>query len=284
MTIASLHFDIVSLNRTGLGDYVTLFNYMKKQTSPKGIIFLQETHSIKLKHKIEGLWNKQFGSGKGSTKFSHGKSDARGVLIAFHKSLKYKIIEKHIDSNGRFVVLNSLIDSDPIILANYYTPCKEPDQLKILEELNRIFDQLQVKEDTQFIWGGYFNVVFDTVLDADGGSPKLKLKSVSKLLSIMLENDLCDIYRVRNPDTVRFTWHRKTSFKQRRLDLFLISDSLQENIELVDIIPSVESDHSVVKIKLCSSKENARGPSHWKLNNSLVNDRQFVDLLRAEIP
>ena len=34
---------------------------------------------------------------------------------------------------------------------NYYAPCEEPDQLKILDELNRIFDQLQVKEDTQFI-------------------------------------------------------------------------------------------------------------------------------------
>ena len=84
-----------------------------------------------------------------------------------------------------------------------------------------------------------------------------------------LENDLCDIYTVRNPDTVRITWHRKTPFKQRRLDLFLISDSLQENTELVDIIPSVQSDHSVFKLKF---------------NNSLVNDRQFVDLLRAEIP
>ena len=89
----------------------------------------------------------------------------------------------------------------------------------------------------------------------------------------MSENDLCDIYRVRNPDTVLFTCHRKTPFKRRRLDLFLISDSLQENIVLVDIIPSVQSDHSVVKIKLRSSKENARGPSHWKFNNSLVNDR-----------
>ena len=56
----------------------------------------------------------------------------------------------------------------------------------------------------------------------------------------MSENDLCDIYRVRNPDTVHFTWRRKTPFKQRRLDLFLISDSLQENIELV-ILATLES-------------------------------------------
>ena len=71
--MASLDFDIVSLNTAGLGDYVKCrktFNYLKKQTSPKGIIFLQETHSV---NKVEGLWTKQFGCGKGSIIFSHGK-------------------------------------------------------------------------------------------------------------------------------------------------------------------------------------------------------------------
>ena len=71
--MAGLDFDIVSLNTAGLGDYFKrreVFNYMKKQTSPKGIIFLQETHNI---NKIEGLWTKQFGCCKGSIIFSHGK-------------------------------------------------------------------------------------------------------------------------------------------------------------------------------------------------------------------
>ena len=34
---------------------------------------------------------------------------------------------------------------------------------------------------------------FDVDLDADGGSPKLKVKSLSKVLSMMSENDPCDI-------------------------------------------------------------------------------------------
>ena len=122
------------------------------------------------------------------------------------------------------------------------------------------------------------------MLDADGDSPKLKLKAVSKRLSVMSENDLCDIYRVAIQIRCALLAVEKTPFRQRRLDLFLISDSLQENIELVDIIPSVQSDHSVFKMKLCSSKENARGPTYWKFNNSFLNDRQFIDLLRSEIP
>ena len=101
--MASLDFNIVSLNTAGLGDYVKhrkVFNYIKKQTSPKGIILLRETQSV---NKIEGLWTKQFGRGKESIIFSHGKSDARGVLIAFRKGLKYRIIEKRIDSLAQII-------------------------------------------------------------------------------------------------------------------------------------------------------------------------------------
>ena len=101
--MASLDFNIVSLNTAGLDGYVKcrkVFNYVKKQMSLKGIIFLQETHII---NKIEGLWTKQFRCGKGSIMFSHGKSDVRGALIAFREGLKYKIIAKHIDNNGRYM-------------------------------------------------------------------------------------------------------------------------------------------------------------------------------------
>ena len=49
--------------------------------------------------------------------------------------------------------------------------------------------------------GGDFNVIFDEKLDADGGNPNLKDKSITKIISMMSENDLCDIYRVRNPQS-----------------------------------------------------------------------------------
>ena len=63
----------------------------------------------------------------------------------------------------------------------------------------------------------------------------------------MSENDLCDIYRLRFPYEKRFTWRRKTPFKQRRLDYFLISDSLKDVVNAIEIIPSVQSDHSALK-------------------------------------
>ena len=72
------------------------------------------------------------------------------------------------------------------------------------------------------------------------------MNSLTKLLSIMSERDLRDLFRVRHPDTTRFTWRRKNSFLQRRLDYFLVSEYSQKQIDTFDIIPSVQSDHSTL--------------------------------------
>ena len=151
--------------------------------------------------KDEKVWTNQFGCGKESVIFSHGKSDARGVLVAFREAVDYKINSQHVDNNGRYIVLNLLIDGSPVILVKYYAPNNEADQVKLLNDLTHVFDELEITGSTRFLWGGNFNTIFDISLDADGGSPQLYIKSVAKLLSMMSENDLCDIFRTRNPDS-----------------------------------------------------------------------------------
>ena len=64
--MSKLNLEIITLNTAGLGDYRKrrkLFNYTKKNVSQNGIIFLQETHSVK---KYESAWTREFGCGKGS--------------------------------------------------------------------------------------------------------------------------------------------------------------------------------------------------------------------------
>ena len=100
----------------------------------------------------------------------------------------------------------------------------------------------------------------------------------------MSDRDLCDLFRVRNPDTRRFTWRRNNSFLQRCLDYFLVSKYSQGQIDTFDIIPSVQSDHSALKKKFSPFGERKRGPSHWKFNNSLVLDTDFVTAMKNKIP
>ena len=74
-----------------------MFNYLERQTSQNGIIFLQETHTTE-REKLYGLIN--------LAATPNGNSDARGILIAFREAMKYKIVSKHIDNDGRYIILN----------------------------------------------------------------------------------------------------------------------------------------------------------------------------------
>ena len=81
-------------------------------------------------------------------------------------------------------------------------------------------DSLDIHQNNQIILAGDF----DTTLEAEGGSPCLKKKSVAKLIKIREQFDLCGILRLRTPDVKQFTFRQKhaSGFIQRRLDLFEI--------------------------------------------------------------
>ena len=86
-------------------------------------------------------------------------------------------------------------------------------------------------------------------LNGQGGRPTLK-ESAKQVEDICLSHDLVNIWRVRNPGTKCISWCQKTPFIQRRLDYWLIDNTLQEEIDQVDIIPSIKSDHSAISLTI----------------------------------
>ena len=240
-----LNFDILSWNVRGLGDYQKrrkLFNWVKKHTSKNGIVFMQETHSSdKTGKQWEQLW-------RGSIKFSHGTTSSKGVLIAFSESLEFNITKEFTDQNGRYIVLQVDIQENPYVLINYYAPNLETQQVSVLDELTKVLSNLELKENTNLISGGDFNLILNLKLDADGGNPTLKSNLMKSLNILTMESDLVDIWRIRNPESNRYTWRKKTPMTQRRLDYFFVSDSFQDSVHEVEILTGIQSDHSPIRI------------------------------------
>ena len=54
----------------------------------------------------------------------------------------------------------------------------------------------------------------------------------------------------------------------------------------VDIIASIKTDHSAIVhvLELKEIEENCKGPSFWKLNNSLLANPEFVKTITSELP
>ena len=107
--------------------------------------------------------------------------------MAFRYDLEYKMLSPQIvDKEGRFIILHIEIQGIPYIILNYYGP----------------------------------NLIFNKSLDPMGGSPSLKFKSLQKLQSIIIDHNLVDIWRTRNPNLRQFTWRRTNPFIKGRLDFF----------------------------------------------------------------
>ena len=113
------------------------------------------------------------------------------------------------DQNGRYIVLQVDIQENPYVLINYYAPNLKTQQVSVLEELTKVLSNLELKENTNLILGGDFNLILNLKLDADGGNPTLTSNSMKYLNILTMENDLVDICRIRNPESNRYTWRKK---------------------------------------------------------------------------
>ena len=63
-------------------------------------------------------------NGRGNMFFSHGSSHSRGVLILVRDHLDFKLQSFKADVEGRFILLEAIIQETPFLILNIYAPNK----------------------------------------------------------------------------------------------------------------------------------------------------------------
>ena len=189
--------------------------------SGANICFLQEPTVLK-KSKIS-----RENIGEEKMFFLHGRCHSRGVLVLVRDSLDFQLRSIKVDSQGRHVFLEFSIQESPYFLLNINTPSKCSEQCIFFKVVSEILKAARTEQDYPIIVGGDFNVILDPDLDGRGGNNR-KEDSAKLVQDMPPDFDLVNIWRIRNPTASRFTWHQKTSLVQRRLDYWLVSDSLQD--------------------------------------------------------
>jgi exonuclease III len=144
--------------------------------------------------------------------------------------------------------------------------------------LRTFIKQLETLGNDSVIIGGDFNVPLDYSSDTKLYRNNNNQKARERVLEMISEHDLVDVWRENNPSLSRFTWHGPHG-KQARLDYFLISSSLQVFTVNADIGYAYRSDHSPVEISF-KYVEQQRGRGSWKFNNSLLYDKDYVQLIK----
>lgn len=261
--------NINSLNVRGLRNKLkrcTIFDWLKLKY--KGIMFLQETHGSK---EIEKEWENDWG---GKILFNHGDKNSRGVAILFDKEHDYKILNTISDDEGRFLLLELSVDGQEFVLVNVYFPTSgyKVNQLKLIDF---IAGKLNDYVDSKIILGGDFNVQLDTLSNGN----KMSNSAVKSSLNNLVDNFLLvDVWRVAHPNKTQFTWRGKSHGKTAtsRIDYFLISDELIQNLKSSNIFPSIKTDHSLIQFSINLPNTVKRGRGFWKFNCSLLTDKEYI--------
>ena len=247
---------IVSLNVHGLSNGLKrrkIFRYIKKYKAD--LCMLQETHCTK---NYEQLWSSEWGN---KCIYANGSSGARGVAMLLTKKT-VNIQDVCRDINGRYLVCKLLIEGYTYCITNIYAPnVNDPSMFK------ELFDVIRSMNCVHHIIGGDLNVVQDIKIDRNS-ERVYNNRNYEEIKIGMEEYDLVDIWRARNPEKRFFTWMKcGDRLSWSRIDYFLISQSLCSNCCKAEIIPSVQTDHSMITLEI-STTDNKRGPGCWKFNNS----------------
>lgn len=270
---------MLSLNVNGLGQLNKrreIFRYVKSKLPQ--IVLFQETYSSK---EIETVWSNEWGS---RIYFSHGKSNSRGVATLFTKKFfnEGNSVEGYWnDDEGRFLAIECVLQGKRILIVNIYAPNEDDPAFFVklfgfLDKDNLNFEEMMVNGD--------FNTTLDPNDDKRSNSTTDHHgRKRQVLLEAMEQLGLVDIWRTLHPNTFQFTFRRMEPYVSlSRIDYMLITTGLVQAVRGCRIIPRYMTDHSMLEIEY-NLDEHPRGPGYWKLNNTFLSDKDFLESINKTI-
>lgn len=229
-------------------------------------MLLQETY---LSNRDKGQIEKEWG---GKIYLTEGTSHSKGLLILISKNLSDLDFQIVYESD-RILGIQCNMNGEKLVIFNVYAPCSAGDKQLFLQELEVCVSNF-ILGSMCFV-AGDFNSVLDNDSDIIAGNPH-NIHEVERFRKWSTSLELNDTWRLFNPKGKEYTWSRVNPFTARRLD-YLFTNAVSFNkILCSEIIPFSGSDHNAVVSQVCFSHFD-RGPSYWKLNNSLLKDKKFVD-------
>ena len=266
---------VCTFNVKGLSDSSKrqqLFYWLKSNNY--SICLLQELHCD---NTSINLWKKEWGD----ELFLSGNSrNSTGVGILINSNFTYTVKEYCDIITGRMQSLKLSTNDKDYIFLNVYAPNNATDNYNFLK---RIEDFVISNDSETLIVGGDFNTVIDTEYDKKHGNINNNKRNRDKINEIIQNNDINDIYRILNPTTKQYTWH--SNHKPPifcRLDYFLVSSNIVNDISLCKITTGIRSDHSLVYFNL-KIVNQPRGPGYFKLNNSVILEKEYQEKIKQSI-
>ena len=266
---------ICSVNCRGLGEYrkrKDVFNYLRKLDC--NIFLLQDVHCSQEKvNSFRNMWGSDI-------LVAPHTNNSRGVAV-LTRNVDISFGEPCTDKNGNFLIVKAVINQCfDIIIANVYGP--NTDDPDFFEEVERLCFEKEGDEIPVLI-AGDLNVALSSEFDTHNYVRENNTRARDRVIKLMNDNSLTDIFRQMHGDVKRYTWRvRNPVLKQARLDYFLASDFLSVSITGCSIVPGYRTDHSMLLMML-NVNNQTHGKGYFKFNVSLLKDSAYVSRVKQTI-
>ena len=115
-------------------------------------------------------------------------------------------------------------------------------------------------------------------------SSKMKINKETEALNDIIDQiELIDIYRTFHPKTADYTFFSRAHGTFSRIDHILGHKSSLSTFKKTEIISSIFSDHSGMRLEINYKEKNVKNTNTWRLNNTLLNNQEITEEIKEEI-
>ena len=271
--LEQLKLTVVTLNVRGLNDYSKrkcILQWIKNNNAD--IVFLQETF---ITTKLERQLHREYKHWGTIITANSTSNHSRGVATLISNRLKCEIIESHKDDDGRVLLLNTTIQNNKLSLVNIYAPCVQNLRIRFFNNIHKLLSN-KIPSTYHTITGGDMNTT-DDILDRVNMKIEPCVKIYKRFKTV---TNLEDAWKYLNPQKREYTYiDTKTNKGVSRIDHILVSPSILSHISKAEIKIAPTPDHKAVILKI-DTNHNTRGKGYWKLNNLLLDDTEYCEIIR----
>ncbi len=234
------------------------------------IILIQETYCTS---RFSSVFNRLW---KGEIYHSHTDSKhSRGVCIMINHKFNCKVLSYHYDDKGRKLLLNFEYGDDKYTVVNLYCPTDQREREIFLNDCIGWINSKRIN-DSYLILGGDMNCI---------DSPSDRVSNMTDKSSRSLRNlkrSLCitDMWRFLHPDKCDFTYVDPSCRNYNsRIDILCVCNDLERRVVRCEHEIAPCPDHKAV-VMYIELKDKPRGKGYWKLNVSVLEEKNYVDNVR----
>ncbi|GBG77807.1 hypothetical protein CBR_g25738 [Chara braunii] len=225
-------------------------------------VFLQESKLNETKLKEFEMW------WDGPQVWSPAQGSRGGVGFLLHRDLQAHMIDTKADIWGKWAWMKVEIGGEAWVLMTVYAPTVVSERVKFIARL-----MMHVPKTDRLLLAGDWNVSLDEALRPN--SRTAERNDVKTLMEFCTELSLTDPFLILNPEEPGYSWfsnlHRdRQTITRRRLDFYLLSEQVMENIIMTKEVSHPMSDHKPVVLDIRIRIGIERGRGFFRLNSQVL--------------